>query len=284
MNLPHMRNARDSAALLQSVGGKMRTCSILKRGFTLAVLMFSVLCLQGCGEKVAFDKTDHQVEPAKGTDLSKPETETATPDGSRPEVNRPDESEFPPRESAPEGGGFAASGATEPKPITIPNGRRLTVRLLQTVSSKNASPGQRFEAELASPVVVNGVTLLPRSTLLRGHVTAVRASGRLHKPGYLRLTLDSVRTPEGKWVGIKTTSIFAQGKSHKKRNLTLIGGGTGVGAVIGAIAGGGKGAAIGALSGAGAGTAGAYVTGKKDVTFPAEHRLSFSTTREISIG
>ncbi len=57
---------------------------------------------------------------------------------------------------------------------------------------------------------------------------------------------------------IKTTSIWAQGKSHKKRNLALIGGGTGLGAAIGAIAAGGTGAAIGAISGAGAGTAGAY--------------------------
>ena len=169
------------------------------------------------------------------------------------------------------------------KPVTIPGGRTLVVRLLETISSKTASPGQHFDAELASPVVVNGKTILPKRTPLRGRVVSARSSGRLHNPGYLRLTLDSIQMPNGSWISIKTTSIWAQGKSHSKRNLALIGGGTGLGATIGAIAGGGAGAAIGALSGAGAGTAGAYATGKKDVTFPAEHRLSFATVREILI-
>lgn len=170
------------------------------------------------------------------------------------------------------------------EPMAIPGGRTLRVRLLESISSRTANPGQHFDAELSAPVVVNGRTVLPSRTPLRGRVVAARSSGRLHKPGYLRLTLDSVRTPDGRWVPIRTTSVWAQGKSHKKRNLTLIGGGTGLGAVIGAIAGGGKGAAIGAAAGAGAGTAGAYATGKKDVTFPAEHKLSFATTQRISVG
>jgi hypothetical protein len=178
---------------------------------------------------------------------------------------------------------FAAPSRTAPRPVAIPGGRTLTVRLLQTISSRSANTGQHFEAELSSPVVVNGKTVLPKRTPLRGRVVAARSSGRLHKPGYLRLTLDSLRTPDGRWVPVKTTSIWAQGNSHKKRNLTLIGGGTGLGAVIGAVAGGGKGAAIGAAAGAGAGTAGAYATGKKDVTFPVERKLSFATVREVLI-
>jgi hypothetical protein len=53
--------------------------------------------------------------------------------------------------------------------------------------------------------------------------------------------------------------------------------------LIGALAGGGKGAAIGAAAGAGAGTAGAAATGKKDIVFPAETRLVFTTRAPISI-
>jgi len=53
--------------------------------------------------------------------------------------------------------------------------------------------------------------------------------------------------------------------------------------LIGGLAGGGKGAVIGAAAGAGAGTAGAAATGKKEVEFPAETRLSFTTRAAVTI-
>jgi hypothetical protein len=65
--------------------------------------------------------------------------------------------------------------------------------------------------------------------------------------------------------------------------LLFIGGGTGAGAAIGAMAGGGKGAAIGALAGAGAGTATAAATGKKDITIPAESHLNFKLSSPVTI-
>jgi outer membrane lipoprotein SlyB len=97
------------------------------------------------------------------------------------------------------------------------------------------------------------------------------------------LTLDSIQTADGKWVNLTTTSATFSAKSHKRRNLTLIGGGSGVGGLIGGIAGGGTGLAIGAASGAAAGLTGAYVTGNKDVTLPAESLLTLKTVREVAL-
>jgi hypothetical protein len=71
--------------------------------------------------------------------------------------------------------------------------------------------------------------------------------------------------------------------SHKKRNLVLIGGGTGTGALIGGIASGGTGALIGSAVGAGGGTALAFGAGKKDVAFGAERRLTFKLTQPLVI-
>jgi hypothetical protein len=60
-----------------------------------------------------------------------------------------------------------------------------------------------------------------------------------------------------------------------------VGGGAGLGAIIGGLAGGGKGAAIGVLAGAGAGTAGAAFTGNKDIVLPAESALSFKLLQPL---
>lgn len=191
--------------------------------------------------------------------------------------------------SSKDAGSVSADKAGEPAkvvsaPLVIPTGTAVSVRLLQTVASASARPGDHFDAELASPVIVEGKTVLAAKTRVRGRVVAAKSSGRLKDPGYLRLTLDAFESAGGKWTNLETSSVSAKGEGHKKRNLGFIGGGAGAGAVIGALAGGGKGAAIGAGVGAASGTAGAYATGKKDVAFPVESKLQFKTVREISIG
>jgi len=166
--------------------------------------------------------------------------------------------------------------------LRIPRNTPFHVRLLQSISSRNASTGEELPAELSAPVSVAGIQAFPKGARARCRVVAARPSGRLHKPGYLRLTLESVLSSDGRWMPISTTSVSLSGRSHKRRNLTLIGGGSGVGALIGGLAGGAKGLAIGAASGAGAGLAGALVTGKKDVSLPAESQLTFKTVHELA--
>jgi len=98
----------------------------------------------------------------------------------------------------------------------------------------------------------------------------------------LALTLDRV-TVDQQIVNLSTARVAARGGSHKKRNWGWIGGGTGGGALLGALAAGGKGALIGGGIGAVAGTTTAFVTGKKDVTFGTERRLRFRVNQDVSL-
>jgi hypothetical protein len=159
--------------------------------------------------------------------------------------------------------------------VVIPRGTRLHVQLDQTLDTRRTRAGDHFTATLSAPLLVNSDTVLPAGTRLRGHVTASAASGRMQGRARLGVMLDSFRAG-GRDHAIRTSGVERVGAAHKKRNGVLIGGGAGLGAAIGAIAGGGKGAAIGALAGAGAGTAGAAATGKEELTLPAETALVFT--------
>ena len=164
---------------------------------------------------------------------------------------------------------------------SIPAGTAITVTINQSISSKNAQVGQGVVATVAHDVTVDGKVVIPKGSHAKLVVSSAQASGRLSTPAKLWLRLKSVEV-HGKTYTIATSSSGRTMGGKGKRDAGFIGGGAAGGALIGALAG-GKGAAIGAAAGAGAGTAGAAATGKKEVEFPAETRLSFTTRAPVTI-
>ncbi len=217
-----------------------------KRSYSLlsiTLLFAAALCLSGCSNK------GNNTNSANGTN----------PTSGSPESN--------------------SEGAQS---VTIPAGTELHVILRSTISSGTSQSGDSFDGTIAEPVVVGGTVVVPRDARARGTVVEARSSGRLSKPAFLSVALTSVQAG-GSWVDVTTRPMTMEGKSHKKRDIIAIGGGSAVGALIGGLAGGGKGAAIGAGAGAGAGTAGAAYTGKKEISLPAESRLTFRLRRSVTL-
>ncbi len=165
---------------------------------------------------------------------------------------------------------------------TLPAGSAIHVISDQSVSSKTAKVGQSVSGTVSQDVVSGGKVMIPKGSVAQMSVSSVQASGRLSTPAKLWLRLRSV-TVHGKTYSVTTTAAGHTMGGKAKRDTVFIGGGAGLGALIGGLAGGGKGAAIGALAGGAAGTAGAAATGKKEVEIPAEARLVFTTQAPVSI-
>jgi hypothetical protein len=166
--------------------------------------------------------------------------------------------------------------------VTLPARTPIHVTLDQTISSTQNRPGDHFQATLAEPIVLKKKTIAPAGTRVEGLVVDARKSGRLSGVAVLRVALDSIEV-NGKRYEIRTTSTTRVGEGHKKRDLEMIGGGAGGGAVLGAIAGGGKGVLMGGPIGAGAGTVAALLTGRKDIRLAAETPLTFELAEPVRI-
>jgi hypothetical protein len=169
---------------------------------------------------------------------------------------------------------LAPRPAQAQKALEIPAGTTIRVRMIDRLSSEQSQIGDTFHGTLDEPIEVKGRQLYPSGADVMGRVTDVHPTGRLSEPGELDLVLNTVSAGTVA-ASIHVEPLVIKGESHSKSNVTKIGGGAALGAVIGAIAGGGKGAAIGTLAGGAAGTGAAAATGKRPATVDSEAVLTF---------
>jgi hypothetical protein len=171
--------------------------------------------------------------------------------------------------------------ASGQRSLEIPSGTTIRVRMIDKLSSEQTQMGDTFRGTLDEAIEVNGRQLYPKGADVIGRVTDVHPTGRLSEPGELDLVLNTVSSGTVA-ASIHVEPLVIKGESHTKSNVSKIGGGAALGAVIGAIAGGGKGAAIGTLAGGAAGTGAAAATGKKPALVDPEAVLQFVTSSASS--
>src|SRR3989442_6740116 len=148
----------------------------------------------------------------------------------------------------------------------------VSVRLVDTLSSESSQPGDSFTGTLAEPLVVGDRIVAQKDARVIGQVREVVSSGRLSRPALMTLSLKSVQSWSGRYP-IQTGDLNIKASSHATRNLLIIGGSAGAGAVIGGAAGGRKGAATGAAARGAARTRGAVLARESANVLPPENPL-----------
>jgi len=233
-----------------------------------ALLVASSLTLAGC------KSSQPAVTPAPGQSAAPANNGTLNSDGTVTPSGQPTPSQTA---AAP---GTAQQPAPPPAPVTLtaPVGTRVAIRTTETLSASRNEVGDGFTGVLNAPLVANGATLFPRGAHVTGTVVASKGRGRFKGSGALGIELKTVAGDP-----VETNEYEHELKGKGKRTGGFIGGGAGLGAIIGGLAGGGKGALIGGLAGAGAGTAGAAYTGNKDVVLPSESLVIFHLTAPLTI-
>ena len=178
----------------------------------------------------------------------------------------------------------AASPAAKPAAsVVLAAGTPVKVRLAHTISTAANEAGDDFEAALEEPLMAGGRTVAPRGAVVEGKVVEVDKGGRVKGVAHLAITLAHVHTPDSGEIALQSNTITVEAQTSKAKDATKVAIGTGVGAAIGAIAGGGKGAAIGAATGAGAGTAVVLGTRGDAAEIGSETVLDFTLSSPVTV-
>jgi hypothetical protein len=169
---------------------------------------------------------------------------------------------------------------------TIPASVTISVRTNRTIDSETAAPGQTYSGVIARAVMDSkGHVAIPRGSAATLVVRDASGQGKVKGRSDLVVDVGSVAVG-GHTYRLETSDYSERGKEgvgENKRTGEFLGGGTALGGIIGALAGGGKGAAIGALSGAAAGGATQTLSRGKAVRIPAETVLNFRLEAPIRI-
>jgi hypothetical protein len=169
-----------------------------------------------------------------------------------------------------------------PASVIIPAGTRISVRTIDGIDSAKNHVGDRFEASLAEPLIVDGNVVVAKDAEVYGRLMEAKESGTFTGRSQLRLELTGILV-NGQTVPLVTGEYELSGKSRGASTAKRTVGGAAVGSLIGALAGGGKGAAIGAGVGAGAGAGSETITKGDQVKVPSETLIDFILQQEVSI-
>jgi len=163
-----------------------------------------------------------------------------------------------PRNTAP------SQTATGGREVEVPSGTEMDVRLGNTLNSGTAQVEDRFEATTLVDLNINGRSVIPAGSVMRGVVTSVDPATRTNRTAKMTVSFDQV-TVNGRAYPIRGTVTQAIQGEGIKGEAGKIATGAGVGAVLGGILGGVKGAILGTVIGGGGITA---ATEGKEVELP----------------
>jgi hypothetical protein len=167
--------------------------------------------------------------------------------------------------------------------FVLPADSVIGLELEHSVSSETAQLEDRVDARVTRDVKIEGTTVIPAGSRVRGAVTRVENGGRFKERGRIEIRFHTLVLADGETQAIATDTLFREGENVGRRTGARIGASAAGGAIIGAIFGGEKGAAIGAAAGAGAGTAATAAQKPSEARFRAGSVVTVRLRAPVSI-
>ncbi len=182
-------------------------------------------------------------------------------------------------------GVIRSENATSTRLATVPSGTTMVVSLDEPLSTRTHKTGDWFTAHTIRPLSVEGRTVFPAGSEVRGQLTHDRQPGRTSGKAEMTISFEQIVDVNGRQQNISSEMIPLVGADEKISDEEKVAGGAVIGGIIGALTSKKKtkGAVTGALGGAAAGGAIALATRGNQIDLPAGQRFEVALTRTVEV-
>jgi hypothetical protein len=278
-----------------------RGCTDVSRFLILAMLFAAPVMAQGPQGPI---KPGQQAPPTQATPPTQttPSAQTATPTQAPPPTQSATTAQTTQATSAqPATPATPADGAqpvvaAKPAMLTVPSGTKLPLVLHNSITTRNAKPGDPVYLETLFPIVINNKILVPAGSYVQGEIISTKRPGKVKGVGEMQLRLNTMILPNGYTVNFNAIpsnagtggneSVDSEGKikgdTDKATDAGTVLKGTAIGAGIGGIASrSAGGAGIGAAAGAAVGLMAVLLTRGPELELPRGTTLDVVIDRAV---
>lgn len=101
----------------------------------------------------------------------------------------------------------------------VPTGTKIPIIMDTAVDSDTSQEGDEFSARTSEDLNIDGATVVPAGSVIKGRIAALNAPRALMRGGSVALKFDTVTTPDNRQIPLVATIVARGGVVHARRGM-----------------------------------------------------------------
>jgi hypothetical protein len=101
----------------------------------------------------------------------------------------------------------------------VPSGTKFPIVMDTAVDSDTSQEGDEFSARTSEDLSIDGQTVVPAGSIIKGRIAALNAPRRLNRTGSVALKFDTITTPDNRQIPLVANLVAHGGVVHARRGL-----------------------------------------------------------------
>jgi len=101
----------------------------------------------------------------------------------------------------------------------VPQGTKFPIVMDTAVDSDTSQEGDEFSARTSEDLSIDGQTVVPAGSIIKGRIAALNAPRRMNRTGSVALKFDTITTPDNRQIPLVANLVAHGGVVHARRGL-----------------------------------------------------------------